>query len=743
MSINIGIRDTHITAEGYLAAPVATAATGVTTSSFYANWESVAVADGYYLDVAYDNLFTSYVMGYQNLNVGLILTYQIDTLTDNTTYYYRLRAYKALDTSANSNIITVTTELEYTACATYQPYFNPEPVDGLMFLACGSLYLTSGTLGHYVIEWNLGSPAGATQFISGDDSTFDGDVQEEHPLVESVVFAGTLYPVIRYVYVNGIKYTAEWEAGSRYSPDLLTCLDPVIISSITCSTIYGGDTNYPNYKLTYDNTNPGSFDKSRTLKYDVCPDMGYLAWSFKAEYVADQLEIYYCTSIDPIGTLVDNFIIGYQSAPNVGLVTNLYPVNYPTDPIYYQISYADAVRFITDISAFTYVAGNYLRIVITGSVLEPSNDATDWEIKLLNLEASDLDFTFEFTPTNIYKIADTPSISYDATNCWYNVTYNTIEVATNYFTSFAYKYLMLQQLVLSGNAVANQLNVNPINMTLSWNTFGSSGSLFYTGTGAGTLVNLATIDPGPPIIRETISVIKTTDNLTLVFTDEDDYNLYKSNITAIQADSDYIAWLTTNDTQYQYYKYYYIYYPVASSIGDSTTIRAFSISLNTTITYDDINHTIDFTLIVPTNNFVDVSCSTVYEAIDQVLSYITTTKNLVLMLEDSETSIRTEAPVRLYGVTEIERHETTRTVNYQYYIYERMANGLFDFKTIGFCDDGTAMHPLILYRHYDRLSFTDTTDHAARLANWKLERIVKLRTDNCADTGWETVYETP
>src|SRR5207253_9253014 len=50
-------------------APTATAATVVNATNFIANWNTVSTANGYKLDVALDNGFTSYVSGYQNLSV--------------------------------------------------------------------------------------------------------------------------------------------------------------------------------------------------------------------------------------------------------------------------------------------------------------------------------------------------------------------------------------------------------------------------------------------------------------------------------------------------------------------------------------------------------------------------------------------------------------------------------------------------------------------------------------------------
>jgi Peptidase family C25/Propeptide_C25/Concanavalin A-like lectin/glucanases superfamily/Domain of unknown function (DUF2341) len=93
-----------------LPAPVATAATNVQATSFSANWNAVEGATAYYLDVSTDINFGSFVTGYNNLNVGNVLTYSVDTnLTVNTTYYYRVRAYNANGTSGNSNTISLTT----------------------------------------------------------------------------------------------------------------------------------------------------------------------------------------------------------------------------------------------------------------------------------------------------------------------------------------------------------------------------------------------------------------------------------------------------------------------------------------------------------------------------------------------------------------------------------------------------------------------------------------------------------
>src|SRR5512132_2408257 len=81
-----------------------------TRSSFMATWDSVSGAKGYLLDVSTSNSFSSYVDGYQGLDVGNVNGRAVTGLNPGTTYYYRVRPYTAASSGGYSNVTTATTQ---------------------------------------------------------------------------------------------------------------------------------------------------------------------------------------------------------------------------------------------------------------------------------------------------------------------------------------------------------------------------------------------------------------------------------------------------------------------------------------------------------------------------------------------------------------------------------------------------------------------------------------------------------
>jgi M6 family metalloprotease-like protein len=90
-------------------APSSNPATNIAQTSMFANWSSSATATGYRLDVSTNSGFTSFVTGFNNLDVSNVTSYNVLGLNAKTVYYYRVRAYNLGGVSPNSGTITFKT----------------------------------------------------------------------------------------------------------------------------------------------------------------------------------------------------------------------------------------------------------------------------------------------------------------------------------------------------------------------------------------------------------------------------------------------------------------------------------------------------------------------------------------------------------------------------------------------------------------------------------------------------------
>jgi hypothetical protein len=87
-------------------APVALDPADVGNNYFEASWAEADCASGYYLDVAYDEGFNDYITGYENLDVGDVVSWTVANL-EASAYYYRVRAYDGFAISDHSNVVHV------------------------------------------------------------------------------------------------------------------------------------------------------------------------------------------------------------------------------------------------------------------------------------------------------------------------------------------------------------------------------------------------------------------------------------------------------------------------------------------------------------------------------------------------------------------------------------------------------------------------------------------------------------
>ena len=117
--------DSNWTASYAMVVPVTTAATDKSSTGFTANWTAptLGTVTGYYLDVAEDSGFSSLVEGYNKRNVGNVACFGVTGLTEDLTYYYRVRAYcdGVAGDGAYSNITSATATVIELASFTATP----------------------------------------------------------------------------------------------------------------------------------------------------------------------------------------------------------------------------------------------------------------------------------------------------------------------------------------------------------------------------------------------------------------------------------------------------------------------------------------------------------------------------------------------------------------------------------------------------------------------------------------------
>ena len=610
-----------------------------------------------------------------------------------------------------------------------------------LFLNVNDLLSAEGCdIGDYRIDWHLNSTDGAIVFMSGNVGNTDPELDAFHPLVDEIVVGGLLYPVIRYVYVGGDKYASISESGSRYSPDLIDCLDPIFVESITCGSELNPSSDYP-YRLIRE-VNVG--EKNRSIKFDLVDGIDYVAWAFTALQIDDRLNIYYCKGNDPDGEIIDSFVVG------ANIISNYNPTNYPRQtgynpalpvtPIYVQTS--SAVKYISDMRPFTYELGDWLRFEVLGNISSPSEDETKWTLEIKCFETLDLSNNF----ADIGKFDEpTFAVEWDAANCRTEIRYSRLDnlsSVNNDVNIFLRKYMSF------GGISLLTTNVGGVSAAVL-----SAGSTEYRFPKSTTLTNTAFGNINGSLstcaaLAGTINIEKTSTHLNLSFTHSDDYNLVVTNINAVQANARYTAFLASSPTDVQYYGYYDFQFRLAESCDLPSTTKVFRIHLSSVITYDNPN-SISFSLVEVSNGYTDPEedCNSIMGTINSWVNLINTTKNEAN--DTYSTNVRFAGSGTTYGLiprayganNPVENNGVS--INHQRYfpIPVIMLNNLFDITTFGFCPSNVSgVDNYILWEIYDRVIITDTDDP---VNNYTFERMRFLETNDCSDFIYDMVKQMP
>lgn len=214
------------TTESLIGTPIATEETSVNSSGFTANWGSVSGATSYLLTFSINSDLSSPISGLNELNVGNVVNYAIDSasfpiIESLSTLYYGVKATNGVNTSPYSNIITVD-----------KPIFK-------------NLITTANTRQYLTYQNNLIDQSGNGNTANGVNSSF----------ISGSIIDGDSY----YLQTSGVdSYTYTNHSSTLNVTNDLTIEEIFEIDSTTINSLnvllYKGDNSIPyesSYELQY------------------------------------------------------------------------------------------------------------------------------------------------------------------------------------------------------------------------------------------------------------------------------------------------------------------------------------------------------------------------------------------------------------------------------------------------------------------------------------------------------------
>lgn len=147
------VSSTTVPVTTQLSQPVASLVSGLTNTSFTINWTAISGATEYRLDVATNNTFTSGII--YNNQLVLTTSQLVSGLTENTNYYFRIKAYNTTNSSAYSN--------------TYSQFtlYSPPTASAATVVASGSFVANWGPSSAGNFQLDVSTNIGFTSFVSG------------------------------------------------------------------------------------------------------------------------------------------------------------------------------------------------------------------------------------------------------------------------------------------------------------------------------------------------------------------------------------------------------------------------------------------------------------------------------------------------------------------------------------------------------------------------------------------------
>lgn len=504
-------------------------------------------------------------------------------------------------------------EIIFHKCLDVSPYFSTTGYTDYPCLLTAGILMTSGTasIGNYVIEWHVNSITGNTTLISGVGS--DPDIMQINPFANVPVESGNLFPVIRYIVLDGIKYwSTSGHTTGQYSPDLVDCLDPIYVLPMTC---YNGNNPAPGgttdsigsgytHQLHYYYTQTNLIQSGRTINFvlNTGGTTKFLAWYFNTSTtISDSIKITYMNSASTSMGVLNYWVVGGNvPSTNTGTTPGRYK-----DSIFGADYYLQA---ITNLSGITYNNGDYLKIeILPGMTL---NNNTNWDLYLKCMNS------FDCTNfPNGYNILNSNPSTYGMTGsttggmCFYDFKFRTMSGYT--ITDF-FKYLSIPSFNNNyTNPTANVITTQRFYLYTSYNPSNT------------TFVQTCTLQNG------TTSIIKNGTGVTLTFTNLTDYNYYKNSYYTVIGNANISGNYTSDPTNINHYKNIVLYIRSATTCGDVFTDYPISFDYTgSTVTFEDIYKRITIGMVANTNGVTEVTCDSKHSSIDEMINQVNLASNL-------------------------------------------------------------------------------------------------------------------
>ena len=626
--------------------------------------------------VSTDNIHYTVVPGAtgQNLNYTLPVT---------STLFF-LRQAKCGSITMYTNRVVVYPV--YTACVDFGLSLAGTSGNALASINAGLVTTTtSSTIGEFVIEWYRSVIDDIPEFVSGSVGATDPAVTVSHPFIGEPAEGGTWHPVIKYVYIDGIKYSRKYVEGVRHSPDLLHCLDPVvvIVNNLSCSNGGSFIDNGVTYahKVSYRNNINSPTLANRSFSFDLDATNKYFAWRFVGFEIADFIKITY---VSPANGNTETVLEYWKIGANAG------GTNVNVSPKIYG-GYLEWK--MTPLTAFTYSAGDYLRIEITAGSIGNSN----WDFYCACKPAPPCD-----APTGAVRniTQGTVSMTYDSVNCRYEVQYALPNPYAGGYTSDFWRYHNYgsNQAFLGG--VDGWETATIRKLQLQKRTDG-----LYTGISSYTIGSCVAM-------AGSAQVSKAGNQITLVFTNSADYNSYKTNYNNALVNAN-ISNYTNNPASINYYKFWIIDVSVGNNCGDGLSRYQIWSHLSTPINFNDGSLTITTTLATITNGYVPAnSC----DFIGQTTADMVNTNNIYTgNIANFSGTTYVRGGIGCYYAFPISRDETDKRFKIWYTI---PSADICDLGSKGWNPSGNAAQWEMVFVN-DRVHITNPND---ALNNFRLER---------------------